>query len=166
MRKIHSKEERAVLPIPLTKNFDALIVGYYENGKLLYASRTRHVSHPRRESNWSSGYRGLQTSNCPFSNLPEKRNGRWSQGLTAAKRQECRWLEFRFSGARGPKRSIRTCQRRLPSSRLIPGIPQRPRLSTASGARAPAHFWANRERASRSSGRSPSACAQTDNSWA
>jgi bifunctional non-homologous end joining protein LigD len=36
--------------------------------------------------------RPLQTEACPFANLPEKRNGRWGQGLIAAKMKECRWL--------------------------------------------------------------------------
>lgn len=34
----------------------------------------------------------LETSECPFANLPEKKAGRWGVGLTAAKMEECRWL--------------------------------------------------------------------------
>jgi ATP-dependent DNA ligase len=30
---------------------------------------------------------------CPFDNLPEKRAGRWGEGLTADKMKECRWLK-------------------------------------------------------------------------
>jgi ATP-dependent DNA ligase len=30
---------------------------------------------------------------CPFSNLPEKKAGRWGAGLTAAKMADCRWLK-------------------------------------------------------------------------
>jgi hypothetical protein len=43
---------------------------------------------------------------CPFANLPESKEGRWGQGLTAAKMRECRWLrpvligEFVWNGRR------------------------------------------------------------------
>jgi bifunctional non-homologous end joining protein LigD len=34
----------------------------------------------------------LETTTCPFSNLPEAKSGRWGQGLTAAKMAQCRWV--------------------------------------------------------------------------
>jgi ATP-dependent DNA ligase len=37
--------------------------------------------------------RPLRTETCPFANLPEKKPGRWGQGLTATKMKECRWLK-------------------------------------------------------------------------
>lgn len=37
-------------------------------------------------------FRGLETKECPFADLPEKRSGRWGQGITAARMAECRWL--------------------------------------------------------------------------
>jgi bifunctional non-homologous end joining protein LigD len=38
-------------------------------------------------------FRGLETSKCPFVNLPETRSGRWGQGLTAEKMADCIWLK-------------------------------------------------------------------------
>jgi bifunctional non-homologous end joining protein LigD len=38
-------------------------------------------------------FKGLEQVDCPFSNLPEKREGRWGQGITAAKMKDCRWLK-------------------------------------------------------------------------
>jgi ATP-dependent DNA ligase len=35
----------------------------------------------------------LETSTCPFANLPEAKSGRWGQGLTQAKMADCRWLK-------------------------------------------------------------------------
>ena len=35
----------------------------------------------------------LETRTCPCANLPEKKAGRWGAGLTAAKMEDCRWLE-------------------------------------------------------------------------
>jgi DNA ligase D-like protein (predicted ligase) len=71
---------------------DALLVGYYEGHSLLYAasvragipSEFRRVLPPHLE--------GLQISRCPFVNLPDRGEGRWGEGLTAAKMRECRWL--------------------------------------------------------------------------
>ncbi len=41
-------------------------------------------------------FRPLETPECPFSNLPESRSGRWGAGLTAAKMKDCRWLLCRM----------------------------------------------------------------------
>ena len=35
----------------------------------------------------------LETSKCPFVNLPEKDAGRWGQGLTAEQMKECVWVK-------------------------------------------------------------------------
>jgi ATP-dependent DNA ligase len=77
---------------PSPKNFDALIFGYYEGGKLMYAARTRNGFTPASREQLFKKLRGLETSDCPFANLPEKHAGRWGQGLTAAKMADCRWL--------------------------------------------------------------------------
>jgi ATP-dependent DNA ligase len=77
---------------PGAKNFDALIFGYYEGGKLLYAARTRSGFTPPSRAQLHRRLRSLETSECPFANLPEVRSGRWGEGLTAEKMKECRWL--------------------------------------------------------------------------
>jgi ATP-dependent DNA ligase len=77
---------------PSDRNFDALIIGYYERGKLFYAGRTRNGFTPPLRVELMKRLRPLQTETCPFANLPEMRTGRWGQGLTAAKMKECRWL--------------------------------------------------------------------------
>jgi ATP-dependent DNA ligase len=38
-------------------------------------------------------FRALETKECPFANLPEKKIVRWGAGLTATKMKDCRWLE-------------------------------------------------------------------------
>jgi len=73
--------------------FDALVFGYHEEGRLLYASRTRNGFTPKLRADLMKHFRLLETSVCPFANLPEKRAGRWGAGLTAAKMVECRWLK-------------------------------------------------------------------------
>ena len=77
---------------PSLKNFDALVIGYYEDGKLLYAARTRNGFTPASRIQLFKKLRPLETKECPFANLPEKMAGRWGAGLTAEKMEECRWL--------------------------------------------------------------------------
>ena len=72
--------------------FDALVFGYYSDGKLMYAARTRNGFTPKIREELMKKFRGLETEVCPFANLPEKKAGRWGAGLTAAKMVDCRWL--------------------------------------------------------------------------
>ena len=78
---------------PSAKNFDALIVGYYQNGQRIYAARTRSGFTPALRQQLFKRFRGLEIAECPFANLPEARSGRWGEGLTADKMKECRWLK-------------------------------------------------------------------------
>jgi DNA ligase D-like protein (predicted ligase) len=78
---------------PSSKNFDALILGYYERGKLIYVARTRNGFTPSLREKLFRKFKGLHTDACPFTNLPEVKSGRWGVGLTAAKMKECRWLK-------------------------------------------------------------------------
>jgi DNA ligase D-like protein (predicted ligase) len=75
------------------RNFDALIFGYYERGKLIYAGRTRAGFTPASRTDLFRRFRSLEIHECPFVNLPEERGGRWGEGLTAGKMRECRWLK-------------------------------------------------------------------------
>jgi DNA ligase D-like protein (predicted ligase) len=77
---------------PSAKNFDALVIGYYENGKLIYAARTRNGFTPALRAELFKKIKPLETEKCPFANLPEAKSGRWGAGLTTAKMAECRWL--------------------------------------------------------------------------
>jgi DNA ligase D-like protein (predicted ligase) len=80
------------------KNFDALIFGYYEDGKLLYAGRTRNGFTPTLRQQLNKRFRELEISECPFANLPEARSGRWGLGLTAEKMRDCRWVRPELVG--------------------------------------------------------------------
>src|ERR1700683_4761221 len=78
---------------PSAKNFDALVIGYYQDGKLIYAARTRNGFTPASRAELFKKLRPLEIADCPFANLPEKHAGRWGAGLTATKMAECRWLK-------------------------------------------------------------------------
>ncbi len=76
-----------------TKTFDAIIFGYYDGDRLLYAARTRNGFTPPLRQQLFKTFRPLEILDCPFANLPEAKSGRWGQGLTKAKMADCRWLE-------------------------------------------------------------------------
>jgi DNA ligase D-like protein (predicted ligase) len=78
---------------PSAKNFDALVIGYYDSGQLIYAARTRNGFTSASRIELFKKLKPLEIDECPFANLPEKKAGRWGAGLTAAKMLECRWLE-------------------------------------------------------------------------
>jgi bifunctional non-homologous end joining protein LigD len=78
---------------PAPKNFDALVIGYYEKGKLMYAARTRNGFTPASRSELFKKIKPLETKECPFANLPEAKGGRWGAGLTSEKMGECRWTK-------------------------------------------------------------------------
>lgn len=75
------------------RSFDALVFGYYEGPRLLYAARTRNGFTPQSRVELMQHFKGLEAEACPFANLPEATGGRWGQGLTAAKMLDCRWLK-------------------------------------------------------------------------
>jgi ATP-dependent DNA ligase len=62
---------------PSLRNFDALVIGYYEDGKLIYAARTRNGFTPGSRAELFKKLRPLEIEECPFANLPEKKAGRW-----------------------------------------------------------------------------------------
>ena len=75
-------------------NFDAIIFGHYDDAsRLLYVARTRNGFTPASRDELYRRFRGLESAECPFENLPEARSGRWGEGLTAEKMKECHWLK-------------------------------------------------------------------------
>ena len=83
---------------PTPKNFDALVIGFYDGDQLMYAARTRNGFTPASRAELYKKLKPLEIAECPFANLPEKKAGRWGAGLTAAKMEECRWLRPQLVG--------------------------------------------------------------------
>ena len=73
--------------------FDALVSGYYDGSKLVYAGRTRNGFTPASRAAVFKKFKGPEIEVCPFVNLPQAKAGRWGQGLTAEKMKQCRWLK-------------------------------------------------------------------------
>ena len=83
---------------PAPKNFDALVIGYYDGDRLIYAARTRNGFTPASRAELFKKLKPLEIAECLFGNLPERRAGRWGAGLTAARMEECRWLKPQLVG--------------------------------------------------------------------
>lgn len=73
--------------------FDALVFGYYDGDRLMYAGRMRNAFTPIVRQQVFKKFRGLGIKECPFLNLPEAKSGQWGAGLTAVKMKDCRWLK-------------------------------------------------------------------------
>ena len=71
--------------------FDALIVGYYEGKRLLYAAKVRNGFVPQVRREVASRFKGLEIDTCPFANLPEKKRTQWA--LTKEEMKNCVWLK-------------------------------------------------------------------------
>ena len=78
--------------VPSNLGVDSLVVGFYRGKDLIYAARVRAGLIPATRREVFERIKHLKTPKCPFANLPEPTAGRWGQGLTAEKMNECVWL--------------------------------------------------------------------------
>ena len=78
--------------VPGTHGLDSIIVGYYRGVELIYIARIRNGFVPASRSQVFVNLRPLETTVCPFVNLPETHKGRWGEGLTAEDMKKCIWV--------------------------------------------------------------------------
>jgi len=71
--------------------FGALVVGFYEKNKLLFAAKVGTGFNRELLESLYNKFKKLIRPECPFADLPEKRSG--SSGLSAAEMRRCIWLE-------------------------------------------------------------------------
>jgi len=79
--------------IPGLRGFDALLVGVYEKKELKFVAKVKNGFVPRIRDDLFPALKALQTAQCPFKNLPEKRASRWGDSLTAEKMEQCCWVK-------------------------------------------------------------------------
>ena len=70
--------------------FDAVIVGYYRDGQLIYAAKVRNGFVPRIRREVAKRLKALETEVCPFANLPEKKRTAWA--LRKEEMKKCVWI--------------------------------------------------------------------------
>jgi bifunctional non-homologous end joining protein LigD len=68
--RINAGQEFVIGGYTVGNPFDALVFGYYENGTLHYAARTRSGFTPSLRNALFKKFRGLEIAACPFVNLP------------------------------------------------------------------------------------------------
>jgi ATP-dependent DNA ligase len=61
---------------PSAKNFDAMVIGFYEGKKLHYSARVRNGFTPATREKLFKVLKPYETDKCPFANLPELKSGR------------------------------------------------------------------------------------------
>jgi bifunctional non-homologous end joining protein LigD len=74
-------------------HFGALLVGYYERDRLMFASKVGTGFDARLLESLYKKLQLIQQPECPFGNLPEKRSGRYGQGITATQMRHCTWVQ-------------------------------------------------------------------------
>src|SRR6185503_1789373 len=73
--------------------FGALLVGYYDQGKLKFASKVGTGFNEAVLKTLSARLKKIGVPECPFVNLPEKSEGRYGQGITRAEMKRCHWVK-------------------------------------------------------------------------
>ena len=79
--------------VPAPKNFDSIIVGYYADNSLHFAAKVGSGFSEKTLKELYHQFESLARKECPFVDLPEKRNGRWGQAITPAERRRCHWVD-------------------------------------------------------------------------
>ena len=71
---------------------DAILVGYYDGKALKFAGKVRAGFTPHVRRDVFAALKPLQTSRCPFVDLPSSRTTHWGGGVTAEQMAEMQWL--------------------------------------------------------------------------
>lgn len=75
------------------RSIDSLLVGYYEDKNLRFASKVHGGLTPHLRRTLFSSLKPLETSKCPFSNLPDAKVSKWGSGITADQMKDIHWVQ-------------------------------------------------------------------------
>jgi bifunctional non-homologous end joining protein LigD len=78
---------------PNATNFESLLVGYYDRGKLYFAGKVRAGLTPHIRADLVRRFPPLEVRRCPFVNLPNSQTSHWGEGITEEDMQNLRWLK-------------------------------------------------------------------------
>jgi len=78
---------------PGKDGFDSVTVGYYRGEKLIFIAKIRNGFTPELKRQVAARFKELETTECPFANLPERAGARRGEALTAAAMKNYRWLK-------------------------------------------------------------------------
>src|SRR5213593_1871438 len=83
-------------PAGARKHFGALLVGYYDKGRLFFAGKVGTGFDSKLLSTLHKQMRAEERSTCPFADLPSKQNGEWVQGITPGEMRKYSWVNPKF----------------------------------------------------------------------
>src|SRR5256714_611233 len=83
-------------PAGSRKHFGAVVVGYYQNGKLKFAGKVGTGFTEKSLSMLYKKFRAEERKDCPFVDLPSKSAGQWSQGITPSMMKKMHWVNPKF----------------------------------------------------------------------
>ena len=98
-RKIKAQNEQEFViggytePRGLRRYFGAVLVGYYEGRKLMFASGVGTGFDTESLRSLYELFQNYRVPSCPFANLPAPRKNRFGGGLTAAEMKRCTWIK-------------------------------------------------------------------------
>ena len=78
------------------KHFGAILVGYYDNNKLVFAGKVGTGFTAKSLSMLHKKFRNEERDDCPFVEMPSKQNGEWVQGITPSMMRKMHWVNPKF----------------------------------------------------------------------
>ncbi len=74
------------------KHFGAILVGYYDNNKLMFAGKVGTGFTAKSLSMLHKRFQKEARDDCPFVDLPSKQNGQWVQGIMPSMMKKMHWV--------------------------------------------------------------------------
>ena len=79
-------------PAGARQHFGALLVGYYEKKRLLFAGKVGTGFTTKTLATLHKMFQGEARKDCPFADLPSKHAGQWAQGITPGMMPKMNWI--------------------------------------------------------------------------
>jgi bifunctional non-homologous end joining protein LigD len=83
-------------PAGARKYFGALLVGYYDKNRLLFAGKVGTGFDTKTLALLYKKLREEKRDSCPFADLPSKQAGEWVQGITPGEMRKYTWVNPKF----------------------------------------------------------------------
>ena len=77
---------------PENRNFQSLVVGYYDGKQLRFAGRVRAGFTPAQRTALFERLKPLRVETCPFSDLPTGKTSHWGEGVTEEDMKVLKWV--------------------------------------------------------------------------
>jgi bifunctional non-homologous end joining protein LigD len=74
------------------QHFGAVLVGYYENRKFLFAGKVGTGFNNKSLASLHKKLKSEERDDCPFADLPSKQGGQWVQGITPSMMRKIEWV--------------------------------------------------------------------------